>query len=68
LVEDQYYFNLLLQNFDMEDLSLLGRKFTWVQPNGACSSRLDRILVFGYGGFIFIREEIHMGATKWGML
>ncbi|MCH80144.1 LINE-1 reverse transcriptase like [Trifolium medium] len=27
------------------DLSLLGRQFTWVQPNGACMSRLDRILV-----------------------
>jgi hypothetical protein len=45
MVEDQHLFNLLLENLDMEDLPLLGRKFTWVQPNGECSSRLDRILV-----------------------
>jgi exonuclease III len=43
--EDQRLFNLLIDNLEVEDLRLLGRKFTWVQPNGACFSRLDRVLV-----------------------
>jgi hypothetical protein len=36
---------LLIDNLGLEDLALLGRKFTWVQPNGVCASRLDRIMV-----------------------
>jgi exonuclease III len=43
--EDQRLFNLLIDNLELEDLVLLGRKFTWVQPNGECFSRLDRVLV-----------------------
>jgi hypothetical protein len=43
--EDQRVFNLFIQNLEVEDLVLLGRKFTWIQPNGECSSRLDRIMV-----------------------
>ncbi|WJX38360.1 hypothetical protein P8452_26031 [Trifolium repens] len=43
--EDQRLFNVLIDNLELEDLKLFGRKFTWVQPNGACASRLDRILV-----------------------
>lgn len=29
----------------MIDLPLLGRKFTWFQPNIRCLSRIDRVLV-----------------------
>ncbi|GAU27881.1 hypothetical protein TSUD_159750 [Trifolium subterraneum] len=43
--EDSKWFNLFIQRLGLIDLPLLGRKFTWVQPNGACMSRLDRILV-----------------------
>ncbi|MCI12468.1 reverse transcriptase, partial [Trifolium medium] len=43
--EDQRLFNLLIENLELEDLQLFGRKFTWIQPNGACASRLDRIMV-----------------------
>jgi exonuclease III len=43
--EDQRLFNLLIDNLEVEDLSLMGRKFTWIQPNGASASRLDRMLV-----------------------
>ncbi|WJX68115.1 hypothetical protein P8452_52517 [Trifolium repens] len=45
LRDDQRLFNLLLENLEVEDLQLMGRKFTWIKPNGACASRLDRILV-----------------------
>jgi exonuclease III len=45
IVDDSTWFNLFLQMLGLIDLPLLGRQFTWVQPNGACMSRLDRILV-----------------------
>jgi hypothetical protein len=38
-------FNVLVENSGLMDLPLMGCKFTWVQPNGNCMSRLDRILV-----------------------
>jgi hypothetical protein len=44
-VDDSSWFNLFIQKLGLLDLPLLGRKFTWVQPNGACMSRLDRMLV-----------------------
>jgi exonuclease III len=43
--EDSRLFNVLVENSGLVDLPLLGRKFTWIQPNGNCMSRLDRILV-----------------------
>jgi endonuclease/exonuclease/phosphatase family metal-dependent hydrolase len=43
--EDTRLFNVLVENSGLVDLPLLGRKFTWVQPNGNCMSRLDRVLV-----------------------
>jgi hypothetical protein len=45
LKEDQLLFNLLIENLEMEDLPLLGRKFYWVQPNGGCMSKLNIILI-----------------------
>ncbi|PNX93718.1 cysteine-rich receptor-like protein kinase [Trifolium pratense] len=43
--EDSMWFNIFLQRLGLSDLPLFGRKFTWVQPNGRCMSRLDRIMV-----------------------
>jgi len=30
---------------DLEDLNVLGRRFTWYHPNGCSMSRIDRVLV-----------------------
>ncbi|KAL4555405.1 hypothetical protein LXL04_038023 [Taraxacum kok-saghyz] len=38
-------FNNFIENLGLIDLNLGGRSFTYVSPNGANSSRLDRILV-----------------------
>ncbi|KAK2406570.1 hypothetical protein QL285_042285 [Trifolium repens] len=43
--EDTRIFNVFLENTGLVDLPLMGRKYTWVQPNGRCMSRLDRILI-----------------------
>jgi hypothetical protein len=44
-VDDYSWFNLFIHNLGLLNLPLLGRQFTWVQPNEACMSRLDRMLV-----------------------
>jgi hypothetical protein len=38
-------FNTFVRNMDLEDLPVLGRKFTWSHPNGSSVSRIDRVLV-----------------------
>ncbi|GAU33382.1 hypothetical protein TSUD_365080 [Trifolium subterraneum] len=43
--EDTRLFNVFVENSGLFDLPLMGRKYTWVQPNGRCMSRLDRVLV-----------------------
>ncbi|GAU51438.1 hypothetical protein TSUD_413380, partial [Trifolium subterraneum] len=43
--EDMRIFNIFIENSGLIDLPLMGRKFTWMQPNGRCLSRLDRVLV-----------------------
>jgi mannosylglycoprotein endo-beta-mannosidase len=45
IVDDFSWFNLFIHKLGLLDLPLLGRKYTWVQPNGASMSRLDRMLV-----------------------
>jgi hypothetical protein len=45
VVEDMRIFNIFIENSGLIDVPLMGRKFTWMQPNGRCSSRLDRVLV-----------------------
>ncbi|MCH88314.1 transposon TX1 putative protein, partial [Trifolium medium] len=38
-------FRSFLTDMDLIDLPVLGRKFTWVHPNGISISRIDRVLV-----------------------
>lgn len=35
-------FNNFIDNTELEDVSLLGRKFTWLRPSGTTRSRIDR--------------------------
>ncbi|KAL5187611.1 hypothetical protein HKD37_05G013258 [Glycine soja] len=37
--------NNFIMEMEIEDLPMIGRKFTWYRPNGKARSRLDRILV-----------------------
>jgi hypothetical protein len=47
-------FRSFLEDLELVDLPLLGRRFTWYQPSGRAMSRLDRVL---------ISDE---WASKWG--
>jgi len=38
-------FSVVLEDLEVEDMSSVGRKFTWYRPNGVAKSKLDRILV-----------------------
>lgn len=38
-------FNAFIEAMELGDLLLVGRKFTWYQPNGHSKSTLDRFLV-----------------------
>ena len=35
-----------IAELEVEDVSCVGRKFTWYRPNGTAKSRLDKILIF----------------------
>lgn len=39
--------NNFLADMRLEDMSLVGRKFTWYRSNGGAKSRIDRILMIG---------------------
>jgi exonuclease III len=41
---EMFLFNSFLWEMDMEDLNVLGRRFTWYHPNGRSMSRIDRML------------------------
>jgi hypothetical protein len=38
-------FDRFLNNLELIDMPLVGRRFTWLHPNGVAMSRLDRILI-----------------------
>ncbi|KAL5144990.1 LINE-1 retrotransposable element ORF2 protein [Glycine soja] len=38
-------FNEWLADMEVEDIPCSGKTFTWFRPNGACKSRLDRVLL-----------------------
>nr|KYP35452.1 Transposon TX1 uncharacterized [Cajanus cajan] len=42
---DIQLFNDFISNMEVEDISIVGKRFTWFKPNGMVKSRLDRILV-----------------------
>jgi hypothetical protein len=42
---ERVLFNRALVDLEVEDVNLVGRKFTWYQPNGRAMSRIDRALV-----------------------
>jgi hypothetical protein len=40
-----YLFNAFLGEMELEDLDVLGRRFTWYHSNGRSMSRIDRMLI-----------------------
>lgn len=38
-------FNEFIEDLDLIDLPLTGRKYTWHRSNGSCMSRIDRFLI-----------------------
>lgn len=38
-------FNHFINEVELEDLNVLGRRFTWYHPNGRSMSRIDRTLI-----------------------
>lgn len=42
---EMFLFNAFLGDMELEDLNVLGRRFTWYHPNGRSMSRIDRILI-----------------------
>lgn len=42
---DKRVFNCFIEDMGLEDLPLIGRRFTWTRPNGKSISRIDRMLV-----------------------
>jgi len=38
-------FNDFIENSELVDVPMVGRKFTWYKPNGSVKSRIDRVLV-----------------------
>lgn len=56
-VVESNFFNGFLREVDLEDLNLLGRRYTWYHPNGISMSRIDRVLISEeltqfWGGYI----------------
>jgi len=39
------FFNEFLRDVELDDLNLLGRRYTWYHSNGIAMSRIDRVLV-----------------------
>lgn len=45
---------------EVEDVPLVGRKFTCIQSNGSAMSRIDRFLVTGYWFNVWPRSTIYV--------
>jgi exonuclease III len=43
--EEIILFNNFVRDMEMDDLNVLGRRFTWYHPNGRSMSRIDRVLI-----------------------
>lgn len=44
-VLEMFLFNNFLGEMELEDLNVLGRRFTWYHPNGRSMSCIDRMLI-----------------------
>jgi hypothetical protein len=44
-VVDMNIFNSFVRGVELEDLNVLGKRFTWYHPNGRSMSRIDRVLI-----------------------
>nr|KYP65076.1 hypothetical protein KK1_019694 [Cajanus cajan] len=42
---DREEFNSFILDMELEDIQVVGRKFTWYRPNGMARSKLDRFLI-----------------------
>ena len=40
-----HLFNNFIRDLEVEDVELLGRKFTWFHANGITMSRINRVLI-----------------------
>jgi len=43
--EELIFYSHFLNEVEMEDVNVLGRRFTWYHPNGRSMSRIDRVLI-----------------------
>jgi hypothetical protein len=43
--EEMLGYNNFVREVQLEDLSVLGRRFTWYHPNETSMSRIDRVLI-----------------------
>jgi hypothetical protein len=44
-VLEMYLYNNFVGEMELEDLNVLGRRYTWYHPNGRSMSRIDRVLI-----------------------
>lgn len=42
---EMFEFDEFIEDLGLNDLPMIGRKYTWHRPNGSCMSRLDRFLL-----------------------
>jgi len=52
-VLEMFLYNSFLGEMELEDLNVLGRRFTWYHPNGRSMSRIDRMLVLEEWGHVW---------------
>ena len=50
--EEILLFNNFVRDVELEDLNLLGRRFTWYHPNRRAMSRIDRVFIFEEWGIM----------------
>lgn len=48
-VLEMYLFNHFIGEMELQDLNVLGRRFTWYHLNGRSMSRIDRVLISHLG-------------------
>ena len=51
--EEIILFNNFVREVELEDLNVLGRRFSWYHPNGRSMSRIDRVLISEEWGILW---------------